>query len=79
MAESEFLQAYRKVFREHPEMFEALEEYDRTRRLRKISYKERANFTIDARILRNFRTYCKKHSFNMSKVLESCMKEKIQN
>lgn len=77
MQESKFLQAFRKVQREHPEMFEALEEYDRTRRLRKISYKERANFTIDAGLLRNFRNYCKTQGYNMSRLLEQFIKETI--
>ncbi len=71
------MQAFRRVHKEYPEMFNALEEYDRTRRLRKISYKERANFTVDARILRNFRSYCSAHGYNMSKLLENFMKEKI--
>jgi hypothetical protein len=79
MPETKFLQAYRKVKQECPEMFTLLEEYDKTRRLRKITYKERANFTIDARILRQFRTYCQKNGFNMSKLLENCMKEKMQS
>jgi hypothetical protein len=79
MAESKFLQTFRKIHAEYPEVFDALEEYDKTRRLRKITYKERANFTIDARILRQFRTYCQKNGFNMSKLLENCMKEKMQS
>ena len=78
MGESEFLQTFRKIYREYPEVFDALEEYDRTRRLRKLSYKERANFTVDSRILRTFRTYCKTHGHNMSKLLENFMKEKVK-
>ena len=78
MAESEFLQTFRKIHREYPEVFDALEEYDRTRRLRKLSYKERANFTVDARILRSFRSYCQAQGFNMSKLLENFMKEKVK-
>ncbi len=78
MQESKFFQAYRKVRREHPQMFEILEEYDRTRRLRKIMYKERANFTVDARTLRNFRNYCSARGYSMSRLLENFMKEKIK-
>lgn len=78
MAESEFLQTFRKIHKEYPEVFDALEEYDRTRRLRKISYKERANFTVDARILRNFRSYCTAHGYSMSRLLENFMKEKVK-
>ena len=77
MAESKFLKTFRKIHREYPEVFEALEEYDRTRRLRKITYKERANFTVDARTLRNFRSYCAIHGYNMSRLLENFMKERI--
>ena len=76
MQESKFLQAYKRVRKEYPQMFEVLEEYDKTRRLRKISYKERANFTVDARILRNFRRYCATYGYNMSKLLENFMREK---
>ena len=78
MSESEFMQAFRRVHKEYPEMFDALEEYDRTRRLRKITYKERANFTVDARTLRNFRSYCSVRGYNMSRLLENFMKEKIK-
>lgn len=78
MAESKFLQTFRRIHKEYPEVFESLEEYDRTRKLKKISYKERANFTIDARILRGFRSYCREYGYNMSKILENFMKEKMQ-
>lgn len=79
MPESEFLKTFRKVLYEHPDMFDALEEYDRTRRLRKLSYKERANFTIDAEILRRFRSYCEQHGYNMSKLVEQHIKEELKN
>lgn len=77
MAESEFVKTFREIYKEYPEVFDALEEYDRTRKLRKIRYKERANFTIDARILRNFRAYCKIHGYNMSRLLEQFIRETI--
>ena len=50
----------------YPEIFQALEEFDKTHRLRKVSYKERANFTIDSDILKNYRDYCKKKGYSMS-------------
>lgn len=34
--ESDFMKAFYKVLRESPEMFEALEEYDRTGKRRKL-------------------------------------------
>lgn len=78
MSESEFMQAFRKVLREQPQMFDALEEYDKTRRLRKITYKERVDFTIEQNILRQFRALCKQRGYAMSKVLENCMKEFVR-
>ena len=79
MPDSKFLQTFREIHKEYPEVFDALEEYDRTRRLRKINYKERANFTVDARILRQFRQHCQEKGYNMSKLLENWMKKKIQS
>lgn len=75
MPESKFIKTFRKIHREYPEMFQALEDYDRTHKLKKLSYKERANFTIDARLLRKFRSYCAEHGYSMSKILEQCIGE----
>ena len=63
----------------YPEVFDALEEYDRTHKLRKINYKERANFTIDSNLLKDFREYCKKNSMKMSSKIEQFMKEELVN
>jgi hypothetical protein len=68
-----------KVLALYPEVFEALEEYDKTHRLKKINYKERANFTVDSDILRRFRKYCKKNSYSMSAKIESFMSEETKN
>ena len=53
------------VIAKYPEMFDALAEYDKTHKLRKINYKERANFTIDSNLLNRFRSYCKKNGMKM--------------
>lgn len=66
-----------QVIREHPEAFEALLEYERTKKLPKLNYKERANFTIDSTLLRKFRTYCKEKGLNMSRVIERYIKEEM--
>ncbi|PIN79500.1 hypothetical protein COV16_03880 [Candidatus Woesearchaeota archaeon CG10_big_fil_rev_8_21_14_0_10_34_8] len=79
MLESKFIRTFRKIHKEYIEVFNALEEYDRTRRLRKITYKERANFTIDAKTLKKFRTYCNEQGYNMSRLLENFMKSKIEH
>jgi len=47
--------------KEHPEILEALPEFDRTGRLRKPNPKIRANFAIEAKLLRQLRAYCREH------------------
>ncbi|MDD4877507.1 MAG: hypothetical protein PHO02_00540 [Candidatus Nanoarchaeia archaeon] len=64
-----------KAIKEHPQVFESLAEYDRTRKLQRTVYKERATFTIDANILRKFRAYAKEHGMDMSKIVEKQIKQ----
>lgn len=67
----------KEVIRKNPEVFAALEEYDKTGKLRKLSYKERANFTIDAELLRSFRHHCHKHGLNMSAKIEQFIRKEV--
>ena len=62
----------------YPEIFEALEEYDKTHRLKKVNYKERANFTIDAGLLSQFRKYCQMHNVNMSARIEKYIAKELE-
>lgn len=62
-----------------PEMFIALEEYDKTRKLRRWGNKVRVNFTIDPTLYRNFREYCQKRSYKMSTLIEKAIKDKLGN
>lgn len=78
MPSSKFLQTARRIIRENPEMFSALEEYDRTRKLPKLSYKKRVDFTVDADVFRKFRTYCRKEGLAMSKVVEKLIREELK-
>ena len=75
---SKLVERARRIVRENPEMFSALEEYDRTRRLPKLSYKTRANFTIDADLFRKFRRRCREKGWTMSKVVEKKMREELK-
>ena len=63
-----------KAIMEHPRVFEALEEYDRTRKLPKTNYRERINLTIDAALLKKFKRYAKERGLNMSRVIEKHIK-----
>jgi len=62
---------------ENKAYLEALEEFDRTGQLRKISVKERVNFTIDIDLMRSFRAYCEDHNQKMSSVVEQLIREEI--
>ncbi len=66
------------VIAKYPEMLDALEEYDKTHKLKKLNYKERANFTIDSSLLKRFRKYCKKKGMKMSAKIEQYMREEME-
>ena len=66
------------VIAKYPDMLNVLEEYDKTRRLRKINRKERANFTIDSYLLTRFRKHCKKYGMKMSTKIEQYMKDEME-
>ena len=62
----------------YSEVFDALEEYDRTKRLKKINYKKRVNFTIDEDLFNEFRNYCKKNGLSMSNRIESYISKELK-
>jgi len=76
--DNSFMKTIDLVIAKHPEMFDALEEYDRTHKLRKINHKERANFTIDSNLLGRFRKYCQKHGMKMSAKIEQYMRDELE-
>lgn len=65
----------RKIITENQDLFSTLEEFDRTGKLRKAKYKERATFTVDEDLMNGFRSYCRKNNMNMSKVVEDMIKK----
>jgi hypothetical protein len=69
----------KKVIKENKDMFDRLEELDRTGKLRKISYKKRVNFTIDENLFNRFRSHCKKNCINMSAKVESLIRKELSN
>lgn len=73
----EIVRLAKKAIKEQPEAFEALLEFERTGKLPKVGYKTRANFTIDAALLRRFREYCRQKGMKMSTVLEKHIKEEL--
>ncbi len=67
----------RKLPARMPEPFKALEEYDRTLKLRRWNNKFRVNFTIDPVLYRSFREYCQKRGYKMSTLVERAMREQV--
>ena len=61
-----------------PEPFKALEEYDRTLKLRKWDNKVRVNFTLNPIIYRGFRDYCQTHGYKMSSLIEKAIIERLK-
>ena len=78
MQSDRILKNIRRIIKEHPEYFEALVEFERTKKLPKFSYKKRVNFTIDEDLFRKFREYCKNQGCKMSTFLEKIIHEKIK-
>lgn len=79
MQQSKFVEIARDSIKKHPEMFEALLEYERTGKLPKPNPKERANFTIDAKLLRQYRAYCRDKSYKMSSRIERFIESELKN
>jgi hypothetical protein len=53
-----------------PEMFAALEEYDRTRILKRWGNKVRINFTLDPMLYSDFKKHCKARGYKMSTLIQ---------
>ncbi|MCK4521804.1 MAG: hypothetical protein KAU20_04470 [Nanoarchaeota archaeon] len=69
----------KKIVKENKDYIEALKELDRTGKLRKVRYKERATFTIDESLMNEFRRYCEDKDAAMSKVVERLIKKLISS
>ena len=72
-----FFEKAKKAIEKNQDMLNVLEEFDRTRKMRKISYKKRVNFTVDEDLFNEFRNYCKKNGFSMSNRIESCLRKEL--
>jgi len=78
MPSSKFVQHAKKVIEQHPEVFEALLEYERTGKVPKPNPKRRANFTINAKLLRSYREYCQKQGYTMSARIQKFIQEELR-
>ena len=65
--------------KKHPRLFEALAEYDQTRKLPKTVYRERLNITVNNEVLKRFKQYARVNGLNMSRVIEKHIKEELRS
>jgi post-segregation antitoxin (ccd killing protein) len=68
-----------KGIKQHPEIFSALEEFERTKRIPKFSYRKRLDITIDEHLLKRFRNYCRERGLRMSRIIEKHLKEELRH
>ncbi|MEW6063465.1 MAG: hypothetical protein AB1571_03815 [Nanoarchaeota archaeon] len=67
-----------RLLKEQPEIFDALLEAEKLKRVPKFTYKKRVNFTLDPMLFKKFREYCEKHGIKMSTRIEQHIKEDIK-
>lgn len=73
-----FYDKAKKVIKENQDMLNVFEEFDRTGKMKKRTYKVRVNFTIDEDLFNEFRNYCKKNNINMSGKIEKYIKDELK-
>lgn len=73
-----FIETAKNIIKRNPEMLEALMEFERVKKLPKLSRKKRVNFTIDADLMRKFQAYSIKHNTVMSKLVEKKIAEILE-
>ncbi len=71
-----FLRIAEKIVDRDKAVFDALMEFERTK---KIITKTRLNFTIDKNIASNYRKYCREKGYNMSAKIEKAMGKIIES
>ena len=73
-----FLEKAKEVIARNQDVLNALEELDRTGKLRKVNYKTRVAFTLDEELFNKFRNYCKQNGINMSGRIESYIRKELK-
>jgi hypothetical protein len=74
MQSNKFLKIAEKIAKRDKALFDALIEFEKTKRIRT---KERLNFTIDRSVAERFKKFCRDKGYNMSAKIEQAMKEII--
>lgn len=72
-----FFDKAKKFIDENQDLLTVYEEFDRTGKFRKRTYKIRPSFTIDEDLFNRYRNYCKKNGISMSARVENFIKEEL--
>ncbi len=78
-SDKKFISFVDKVIEKHPEAFEAMLEFERTKKLPRPSYKERVNFTLDRNLIKNLREYSRQKNQKMSNLIEELIRGKLNS
>lgn len=75
---SSFAKIAIEAIKKNPEIFSALEEFERTKRIPKFTYRKRLDVTINENVLRKFKEHCRSRGFNMSRLIEIYMLKELK-
>ena len=67
-----------KTIQEDKPYLDALLEYERRGKLKKVYYKERLDITVDEGVLKALKSYCKERGIKVSNFIEQLIKEKLK-
>ncbi len=73
----ELIELVDKAIEKYPEAFEAMLEFERTKKLPRPQTKERINFTVDRKLIIKLREYAVRKNQKMSSIVEGLLQEKL--
>ncbi|MBS3121894.1 hypothetical protein J4434_03360 [Candidatus Woesearchaeota archaeon] len=73
-----FVEKAREIIRKNPEIFDALVEFENTKKLPRLSYKKRVNFTLDSYIFKEFNRHCSEQGMKMSTKVETLILNELK-
>ena len=78
LSDKGLIETTERLIREQPEVFDALLEFERIKRVPKFTYKKRVNFTLDPELFKKFNSYCEKKGIKMSTKIEQLIRKEIR-
>ncbi len=79
LSDKGLIETTERLLVEQPEIFDALMEFERIKKIPKFTYKKRVNFTLDPEIFRKFRKACDENGIKMSTKIEQLIREYLKN